>query len=121
MEELEKKYKDEKCEKCGEAMVIKNGRFGPFLACSGYPKCKNIKNLKENGNNTGIKCPKCKKGEIVQKRSKRGVFYACDAYPDCKNAYWGKPSGEKCPECESLLIETKEGQKCSAKDCKYTK
>ncbi|MEA3449641.1 MAG: type I DNA topoisomerase [Patescibacteria group bacterium] len=118
--ELEKKYKDEKCDKCGEAMIIKNGRFGPFLACSGYPKCKNIKSIKENSGSTGIKCPKCEKGEIVQKRSKRGVFYACDAYPDCKNAYWGKPTGKKCPDCGALLIEVKDGVKCSAKGCGYT-
>lgn len=117
--ELEKKYKDEICEKCGEKMALKNGRFGPFLACTGYPNCKNIRSIKENSNTTGIKCPACGKGEIVQKRSKRGVFYACNAYPDCKNAYWGKPTGEKCPECDSLLIETKEGVKCSGKGCDY--
>lgn len=117
IEELQKKYEGEICEKCGEPMAIKVGRFGPFLACTGYPKCKNIKNIKENNNSTGIKCPKCGKGEIVQKRSRRGIFYACDAYPDCKNAYWGKPTGDKCPDCDSLMIETKDGAKCSNKDC----
>jgi len=115
---LEKKYKDEICDKCGSPMVIKNGRFGPFLACSAYPKCKNIKNIQENNNSTGIKCPVCGKGEIVQKRSKRGTFYACDQYPDCKTAFWGKPTGEKCKTCGSLMIETKDGEsKCSNKDC----
>jgi len=118
---LQEKYKNELCDKCDSKMVIKNGRFGPFLACSSYPNCKNIKNIKENNNGTGIKCPLCGKGEIVQKRSKRGIFYACDQYPDCKNAYWGKPTGEKCPDCEALLIETKEGIKCSAKGCGYSK
>jgi DNA topoisomerase-1 len=118
---LEEKYKDEICDKCGEKMILKNGRFGPFLACSGYPNCKSIRSIEENTNSTGIKCPKCGKGEIVQKRSKRGVFYACNQYPDCKNAYWGKPNGEKCPDCEALLIETKDGIKCSAKDCSYSK
>ncbi len=118
---LQEKYKNELCDKCDSKMAIKNGRFGPFLACSSYPNCKNIKNIKENNNGTGIKCPLCGKGEIVQKRSKRGVFYACDQYPDCKNAYWGKPTGEKCPDCEALLIETKEGVKCSAKGCGYSK
>ena len=121
IEELEKKYKGEKCEKCGADMVIKNGRFGPFLACSAYPKCKNIKSIKENNSGTGVKCPNCGKGEIVQKRSRRGIFYACDQYPDCKTALWGKPTGEKCPDCGALLIETKDGLKCSAKGCDYKK
>jgi DNA topoisomerase-1 len=117
MEELQKKYAGEKCEKCGSDMVIKNGKFGPFLACSGYPQCKNLKNIKENDNSTGIKCPACGQGEIVQKRSKRGIFYACNKYPDCKNAYWGKPTGDKCPECGSLLVEGKDGVACSKKGC----
>ncbi|MEA3463719.1 MAG: type I DNA topoisomerase [Patescibacteria group bacterium] len=122
IKKLEEKYKGEKCEKCGADMVIKNGKYGPFLACSGFPKCRNIKNIKENNNSTGVKCPVCGKGEIVQKRSKRGIFYACDQYPDCKNAYWGKPTGEKCPDCEALLVEGKDGEvKCSAKGCGYTK
>ena len=122
IKELEKKYSNEKCDKCGADMAIKNGRFGPFLACTAYPKCKNIKNIKENNNSTGIKCPVCGKGEIVQKRSKRGIFYACDQYPDCKTAYWAKPTGEKCPDCGALLVEGKDGEiKCSAKGCGYTK
>ncbi len=119
---LKDKYRNEVCDKCGSEMIIKNGRFGVFLACSAYPKCKNIKNIEENNPSTGVKCPKCGKGEIVAKRSKRGVFYACNKYPDCKNAYYGKPTGEKCPECGALLIETANKIiKCSAKDCKYTK
>lgn len=121
IQKLEEKYKDEVCDKCGSAMVIKNGRFGPFLACSGYPKCKNIKSIAENDNSTGVTCPKCGKGKIVAKKSKRGMFYACDQYPDCKTAYFGKPTGEKCPECGELLVETKQGVKCSAKSCDYEK
>ncbi|MFH1412751.1 MAG: type I DNA topoisomerase [bacterium] len=121
IEELNKKYKNEICEKCNEPMAIKVGKYGPFLACTGYPKCKNIKNIEENNHGTGITCPKCNKGEIVQKRSKRGIFYACNDYPECKNAYWSKPTGEKCPECKSLLVEVKEGSKCSNKECNYTK
>ena len=117
MKKLEEKHKGEKCEKCGEDMAIKTGRFGPFLACTGYPKCKNIKNINEKAK-TGVKCPTCGKGEIVQKRSRRGIFYACDQYPDCKNALWGKPTGEKCPECENLMVENKDGEaKCSNKSC----
>jgi len=118
VKKLEEKHKGEKCEKCGSDMAIKMGRFGPFLACTGYPKCKNIKNINEKSK-TGVKCPACGKGEIVQKRSRRGIFYACDQYPDCKNALWGKPTGEKCPNCKALMVENKEGEvKCSNKDCK---
>lgn len=116
---LEEKYKNEACDKCGSAMAIKNGRFGPFLACTAYPKCKNIKSIKENSGSTGIKCPACGKGEIVQKRSKRGAFYACDQYPDCKTAYFAKPTGKTCPDCKALLIEAKGGVKCSSKGCGY--
>jgi DNA topoisomerase I len=121
MEKLKEKYKDQVCEKCGAPMIIRNGRFGMFLACSAYPKCKNIKNMEENKVGTGITCPACGKGEIVQKRSRRGVFYACNNYPECKNAYSGKPVNEKCPECGALLMEGKDGLKCSSKECEYEK
>ncbi len=121
IKKLQEKYKDEICDKCGAPMVIKNGRYGPFLACSNYPKCKNIKNIKENGGSTGVTCPVCGKGEIVAKRGRRGIFYACNRYPDCKTIFWGKPTGKKCPECGSLLIETKSGLKCSNKNCGWTK
>jgi len=118
VEKLKEKYEGQKCEKCGSDMVIRTGRFGPFLACSGYPKCRNIKSIEENSNTTGIKCPACGKGEIVQKRSRRGIFYACNNYPACKNAYAGKPTGEKCEKCGALMIEGKDGPKCSNKACK---
>ncbi|MFH1325925.1 MAG: type I DNA topoisomerase [Candidatus Falkowbacteria bacterium] len=117
LEEFAKKYKDIKCDKCGSDMVAKIGRYGPFIACSGYPACKNILNT----NGTGIKCPQCNKGEITKKRSKRGIFYACDQYPDCKFSLWAKPTGEKCKKCNSLLVETKEGVKCSNKTCEMPK
>lgn len=120
-EALEAKYKDQVCDKCGSPMALKNGRFGPFLACTKYPKCKNIKSIKENSSSTGITCPICGKGTIVAKRSRRGTFYACDAYPDCKTSFATKPTGAKCPTCQSLLVENpKGGLKCSAKDCGYT-
>jgi DNA topoisomerase-1 len=102
-------------------MTLKNGRFGPFLGCSDYPTCKTIVSIEENNNSTGVKCPSCGKGEFVQKRSARGSFYACDQYPDCKTALWGKPNGQKCPDCDALLIEVKDGVKCSAKGCDYKK
>ena len=123
IKELKEKHKDEICEKCGAPMAIKVGKFGPFLACTAYPKCKNLKNIGGGNSGTGITCPVCGKGEVVQKRSKRGIFYACNQYPDCKTAFWGKPTGEKCPDCDSLLIEdAKKGEvKCSNKDCGYIK
>lgn len=120
IKQLEEKHKNEICEKCGSPMAIKTGRFGPFLACTGYPKCKNIKNIAGNTqNSTGIKCPICGEGDIVQKRSARGIFYACNQYPACKNAYWAKPTGEKCPNCSALMVEDKNGSICSNKECKH--
>lgn len=123
IEELKEKYKNEICEKCGSPMAIKVGKFGPFLACTGYPKCKNLKNINGGNNGTGITCPVCNQGEIVQKRSRRGIFYACNQYPKCKTAFWGRPTGEKCSDCNSLLIEdAKKGEiKCSNKNCGFIK
>jgi len=124
IEEIQKKYEGETCEKCGSPMAIKVGRYGPFLACSAFPKCRNLKNIKENTTGskpTGVHCPACEKGEIVQKRGRKGIFYACNQYPDCKTAFWAKPTGEKCPDCEALLVEAKDGVKCSNKDCGYKK
>ncbi len=122
IKELQQKYANEKCDRCGSPMVIRNGRFGFFLACSAFPKCKNIKNIEENKQSSiGIKCPKCNEGEIVVKKSKKGIFYACNQYPKCKNAYWGKPTGEKCPQCGELMIETKNGAKCANKECGFIK
>ncbi len=121
MKELAEKHKDDVCEKCGKPMVIKTGRFGPFLGCSGYPDCKTIKNLNVSDGPT-IKCPVCKDGNIVQKRSRRGIFYACDRYPDCKTAFNSKPTGEMCPDCGEPLLEGKdEAPKCSSKGCQYGK
>lgn len=111
--EMEKQVKGEKCEKCGNPMVVKHGRFGPFLACSGYPDCKNIKNIEKK---TGTKCPECKKGDIIERRSKRGkIFFACNQYPKCKFALWNKPTGEKCPDCQNLIVFGKEEKRvCSS-------
>lgn len=111
---------DEVCEKCGSAMVIKTGRFGKFLACSNFPKCKNTKPIEKS---SGVKCPKCGKGEIIERVSKKGkIFYACNKYPDCKFALWDKPINEKCPKCSSLLVKSRENKvKCSNKDCDFIK
>jgi len=121
LQELSKKYADTVCDKCGAPMKVKVGRYGPFLACSAFPKCRNIKNIESDQDTIGaIDCPVCGKGKIVKKFSRRGAFYACDNYPNCKNAYWDKPTGEKCPNCNALLVKTKTGQiKCSNKECDY--
>jgi len=105
------------CEKCGKPMTVKFGRFGSFLGCSGYPECKNIKKIQKG---TGVTCPLCGEGELVEKKSKRGIFYACTKYPQCKFTLNAKPTGEKCPKSNDLLVEMRDGGlKCSNKDCDY--
>ena len=81
---------DEICEKCGKPMVIKHGRFGEFLACSGFPECKNSRPLPPK--ETGIECPECDNGSIVERKTRKGkLFWGCSKYPDCKYATWTKP------------------------------
>ena len=129
---LEKKYEEiskkditekptgKKCPECGAPLLIRLGKFGKFYACSKFPKCRYTESLKENV--LGVKCPKCEKGEITQKRTKKNkIFYGCNQFPKCDFALWDKPTDEKCPKCQSLLVETKRKQvKCSNKDCDYT-
>ena len=92
------------CELCGRKMVIKNGRFGKFIACPGYPECKNVKSLVES---IGVQCPKCG-GDIVIKKSKRGrIFYGCNNYPECDFVSWAEPTNEKCPNCNGVLYKKK--------------
>jgi len=107
---------DKNCDKCGSAMQIKHGRYGPFLACTGYPNCKNIKNIEQK---TGVTCPQCNQGDIIAKRSRTGkTFYSCNKYPNCKFALWQKPTGEKCPNCDSLMVLSGNIASCSNKQCK---
>lgn len=109
---------DQICESCGAPMVQKVGRFGPFLSCSRYPECKAIKSITVS---TGVKCPKCKDGDIIERRSKRGrTFYGCSQYPKCDFALWNKPTGDKCPSCGSLLVSGAKGVvRCSNKECEW--
>lgn len=109
-----------KCPDCGKDLVIKRGRFGVFLGCSGYPDCKHTERIEKK---LGITCPKCGQGEIVERKSKRGkYFYGCNRYPDCDFVLWTKPTGEKCPNCGSLLVFAKNNSvACSSKDCGFTK
>lgn len=117
--EIEDQPTGEICELCGKPMVLKMGRFGEFIACSGYPECKNTKPIVKS---TGVSCPKCGK-DIVARKSKRGkLFYGCSGYPDCEQSFWYKPVNKKCPKCESLLVEKKTkttSLACSNAECDY--
>ena len=109
----------ETCPECGSNLVVRNGRYGKFVACGNFPECKYIK--KEEKENIEekviIKCPNCD-GDIIERKTKRGkIFYGCNNFPKCKTAFWDKPLDMKCPNCESVLIETKDGIKCS--NCEY--
>ncbi|MDR0738788.1 MAG: type I DNA topoisomerase [Oscillospiraceae bacterium] len=108
------------CELCGRSMVVKIGRFGKFIACPGYPECKNIKNFV---NKIGVPCPKCNQ-DIILKKSKKGrTFYGCSAYPKCDFVSWDEPSKKKCPRCSELLFFKKNKKKtlyCVVKNCGYT-
>jgi len=108
------------CPKCGKPLIEKLGRFGRFYACSGFPECKYTESLAENKLN--IPCPKCKEGNIVEKRTKKGkIFYGCIRYPKCDFALWDKPINEKCPDCGSLLVRKGKTIKCSNKECEFKK
>ena len=109
------------CDKCGRQMVVKVGRYGKFIACPGYPECKNIIKYVEK---TGVKCPKCG-GDVIIKRTKtKRIFYGCSNYPECDFVSWNEPTNEKCPQCGGILFK-KKGKKptlfCATEGCGYTK
>jgi DNA topoisomerase-1 len=117
---------DEACEKCGRPMLMRFGKFGKFLGCSGYPECKNIQPLQKPVD-LGIKCPECKEGNIKERKSRWGkMFYGCDKYPECKFASWDKPLPTPCPDCDSpILVEkilkrTGRTHRCYKKECGYS-
>ncbi|ABR33368.1 MULTISPECIES: type I DNA topoisomerase [Clostridium] len=118
---IEDKVSDVKCEKCGRMMVIKRGRFGEFLACPGYPECKNAKPIVEE---LDVPCPECGK-PIVAKKSKKGKkFFGCLGYPECKFVSWYEPVKEKCPNCNSYMVAKYSKTKgnyiqCSNSECNY--
>ena len=109
---------DQKCEACGSPMIIKRGRFGPFLSCSGYPKCKTIKSIQKK---VGVNCPQCSNGEIIEKKTRKGkTFYACSGYPKCDFALWSRPTGDICPKCKQLMVIAKKDEvKCSGEGCSH--
>jgi len=117
---------NETCEQCGRPMLLRWGKFGKFLGCSGYPECKNIQPL-EKPADIGVKCPECKEGNLKERKSRWGkFFYGCDRYPECKFASWDKPLPTPCPDCGSpILVEkvTKRAgrtHRCYKKECGYS-
>lgn len=103
--EIRDEPSDELCDKCGNPMVYKMGRFGKFLACSGFPDCRNTKPIVKD---VGVHCPKCAEGHIVERRSKKGrLFYGCDQYPACDHVSWDKPVAKPCPNCGAMMVEKK--------------
>ena len=120
MEKTTPEETGELCPNCNSPLVIKQSKYGKFTACSNYPNCKYIKQNEEKKEVIEIiDCPKCS-GKIIEKKSKKGkIFYGCNNFPKCKTATWDKPIGDLCPECNNLLVEGKEGIKCSS--CNYTK
>ncbi|MCR3956085.1 MAG: topoisomerase DNA-binding C4 zinc finger domain-containing protein, partial [Gudongella sp.] len=120
--EIEDEISDVVCEKCGRNMVVKHGRFGKFLACPGYPECKNTKPIVDK---IDVPCPQCG-GDVVRKRSKKGrVFYGCNNYPDCDFVSWDEPVKEKCPDCKGPMVikrlKSRTTVKCVDSSCGYSK
>ena len=112
----------ETCPECQTGHLIeREGRFGKFIACSNFPKCRHIKKDPNNpgGNDTGVKCPLCNQGTMVEKRGRYGVFYGCSNYPTCKNIIKSKPTGKLCPMCQALMMEGTKTipERCSNKSC----
>ena len=109
---------DEVCELCGRQMVIKYGPHGRFLACPGFPECRNTKPYFEK---IGVACPKCGKDMVIKKTKKGRRYFGCIDYPECDYMVWQKPSGEKCPRCGSMLLERGNKLSCSDEQCGYVK
>ncbi|EPW6840344.1 type I DNA topoisomerase [Campylobacter upsaliensis] len=123
---------DEKCPECGGELAVRKGRYGEFIACLAFPKCRYSRNLKEDNtekkeakkpNGIGVKCPKCKDGEVVERFSRRGKFYGCNHYPKCDFVSNYKPSEEKCEKCGEMMVikELKKGTFLECVKCKIKK
>ncbi|RFU71274.1 type I DNA topoisomerase [Peribacillus saganii] len=109
----------EDCENCGNPMVFKMGRYGKFMACSNFPDCRNTKPIVKL---IGVKCPNCKDGNIIERKSKkRRIFYGCDRYPECEFLSWDKPLARTCPKCDGTLVEKKlkKGIQVQCVNCDY--
>jgi DNA topoisomerase I len=117
---------DQTCDKCGRPMVRRRSRFGEFLGCSGYPECNGIKKLRSEPVKTGVQCPDCHEGEVLERRSRRGkLFYGCSRYPKCTFASWNKVVGQPCPKCGSPYLIEKTTKRsgttwsCPKEECDY--
>lgn len=120
--QLEQNETDIVCELCGSKMVVKKGRFGKFIACSGYPECKNTKKMPKEVIETGVKCPKCQEGMIIGRKTKKGrEFYGCSTFPKCRFAVWDPPAKLDCPSCGKPLFY-KKGKKSKnyCTNCDYS-
>ncbi|MGD6942174.1 type I DNA topoisomerase [Cytobacillus gottheilii] len=109
----------EDCEMCGSPMVFKMGRYGKFMACSNFPDCRNTKPIVKE---IGVKCPKCKEGNIIERKSKKKrIFYGCDRFPECDFISWDKPLARSCPKCDNTLVEKKlkKGVQVQCVECDY--
>ena len=113
------------CPECGSELVFKQGRYGRFIGCSGYPKCRHIEPL-EKPKDTGVECPKCHKGTLMQRKSRRGkIFYSCSTYPKCDYAVWNEPVAEPCPQCGWPILTIKTTKRrgtekvCPQQDCSF--
>ncbi len=119
--ELADEETDIVCESCGRNMVIKYGRFGKFLACPGFPECRNTLPFFED---TGISCPLCSCKVLVKKTKKGRKYYGCERNPECEFMSWSKPTGEKCPACGGVLLEKgtkKRKVYCASPECSFSK
>lgn len=115
------------CPDCGGELKIKHGRYGKFIGCGNYPKCKHIESLNKP-TETGVVCPECKKGHMVKRQSRRGrIFFSCQRYPDCKYAVWNEPVNEACPSCSWPMLTLKKTKKrgtelvCPQQTCGFVK
>lgn len=124
-EQEEPEQVDRDCPDCGSPLVIKVGRYGKFIGCSGYPKCKHMESLNKP-KDTGVKCPKCNKGNLLERKSRRGkTFFSCETYPKCDYATWNPPIAEPCPKCEWPVLTIKTTKRhgtqkvCPQKECDF--
>ena len=108
--EIKQELTGDNCPECGSPLVYKLGKFGKFIACSNFPECRYTNTIQKK---VGVVCPKCKKHEILEKKSKKGkLFYGCEGFPNCDFVSWDKPINRQCPKCNHLLYEGKKGVMC---------